>query len=281
MPLPSARRIHHSDRLSRPFRHWVPPLWAWAGWATPAMAALPLLTVERQDGRLHHGRPGDVTHEVLTLVIADGAGTAELPFAADEIRRLSWGDESSVVAARRAEAAGDPAAAAAWSELWGRRARLLPWADPLAWEIGRAHLRALEQQERHPEAAVLARRLAVIAPDVLARRELADAELLAVHALGLRREAASLAERWIAAEGRPVRSALGWRIRAEVALAEDEPATARDTALAAIALATLPHPPHLAACEQLAITALESLGDQDHADLIRNDSTIPASTVLP
>jgi len=272
MPVPRTPAPLH--RLGLPFRCWAPPLWAWAGWVAPAAAAaLPLLTIERQDGRTYQGRPGEVTAEVLTLVIPAGPGSAELPFTAADILRLSWNDDAELAAAHQATAAGDPAAAAAWSSLWNRRIRLLPWADPQAWQIGREHLRSLAHQDRHAEAAGLARRLRPLAPDGPAQRELADAELAAIHALGLRAEAVLLADRWIAAEGRPVRSALGWRIRAELALAAHDPITARDTALAAIALASLPAPPHLAACWDLATAALDTLDQTAHADQLRREAT--------
>jgi hypothetical protein len=247
---------------------WTVCLWLWAA-ALFAQVPLPAgdAVVETRQGRTYRGQLRGFDGATLHVTVREATGgEATLGVPAADVRRLAFPGDELVAAAEEAAEVGDHAEARALLEpLWRQRAPYLSLLPPA--EVARfdALVEACLHTGGAIEAIGYARRLLALGASGDRALTLRAAEVQGHWQLGLVEEARSLAEAWCRETDPAGPSVFGWRVLAEIALAERRWEDARWLALTPVSFATFLPAPGLEACYALAAAAAWRAGDDDHA----------------
>lgn len=224
----------------------------------------PWIEIELRDGQFFSGEPVSFRNNIVSIrTIVDG-GEYDRGFPAESIAALRFADRKTVDQARELIGAEmSEEVLSVLEEIWLPRAPFLSLLDEetiaLLAHLPHAHLTAGD-----PYRAVgLAQRLLPHAVKSQTADQIQEVILLGYLKLELWKEAEERAREWIDAQPRFPRSALGWRVLAELALRDEELEDLLWIALEPIAIASSEKIDHLANCYAFAIHAFllqEELG---------------------
>ena len=229
-------------------------------------------TVTNTQGRVFRGELRGFINGQVTLVSREGAGEITRRFIAADVRAIEFpGYELVATAADLVSNGRWPEARGALETLAKQRGPYLEVLNASDLGLFLALIEARMHTHGEIDAIALARRLEQLDAATDRRTELSDMILLGYWQLGLEAEADPLAREWCAKNAPGGRSALGWRVLAEIALHSARNEDALWIALQPIAYGSFEYPSQLDACYAIAVTAAVRIADLELAKRIRRE----------
>lgn len=227
------------------------------------------IEVELRDGRRHSGHPVSFRDDLLTIRIAAGGGELEQGFPRDTIAKIHFSGAATERTAVALVAEGQLQEAIPFLEgLWRQRAPFLALLDAESLDLLSALPGAQLEGGDAYRAISLAKLLLPHAKSSSISNRLQEAILVGHFDLELFEEADALAHGWIRQQDKFPDSALGWRILAELALAQKDYDRVLWVALQPIAVAGPLPMDNIEDCYALAIHAYHLLEAPEEAAML-------------
>jgi hypothetical protein len=223
------------------------------------------IDVRLDNGNRQTGRVVGWDGETLRLNVDLGVGSAEMTFAAENIRDIRFpGREYRRVLAQWME---DPARTEEALELfrayYQQQGAFFQYLNASELNLFVEYIRFAIEKDKPLRAVAMIEVLRPHIEDPQRLKALDDSILLAFFRAGMLDEAADQAAAWVESAPPAGESALGWRILAELQFREEAYEEALWTALYPIAFANQILPEHLDACYAFAIAAAEETRQRD------------------
>lgn len=247
----------------------APPLQAQTG-DDPSLATIQdklrgPIEVLLDNGNRQTGRVADWDGESLQLDVDLGTGSAQMNFAAENIRDITFPGRPY----RRslAQWMDDPARTDDALELfrayYRQQGAFFQFLDASELNLFVEYIRFAIEKDKPLRAVAMIEVLRPHIEDPQRLKTLDDSILLAFFRAGMLDQAADQAAAWVEAAPPAGASALGWRILAEIQFREEAYEDALWTALYPIAFANQILPKHLDACYAFAIAAADETRNRD------------------
>lgn len=231
------------------------------------------LQIELENGNRQLGRVASHEGDSLRLTVQIGAGSAEMTFQKADIRAIRFpGDQHLRTLAdwmEDAERAED--AMALFRAYYQQRRPYFDLLPPGDFNLFVEYARFALRQDEPLRAVAIMKVLRDYIEDPVLLQQMEEETMLAFFQSGLQEEAEAKARDWIRLAEPAGRSALGWRILAEIHLREERYEEAFWTALHPVAFSNQLPMAHLEACYGFAIVAAEALRYKKEPDRLARE----------